>query len=94
MSWSIDVTGSKSDVAEKVTNQLDKIAERYKGNEEGKDVLVAKERILAIVQAVDLPASGFGPNVVHVKAAGSHILNENGISSAQMTFIIARKRVD
>lgn len=54
MSWAIDVTGTKSAVAKKVTEQLDKIAASYGKEEEAKDVLVAKERILAIVATMDL----------------------------------------
>lgn len=97
MSWAIDFTGTKSDVAKKVTEELDKVATRYEGKEEAKDVLAAKERILAIVQAVALtkePSELPGWNAVSVRAAGSHSLTENGIAEAKMTFTISRKHVD
>ncbi|HMI84856.1 MAG TPA: hypothetical protein VK550_12235 [Polyangiaceae bacterium] len=57
MSWSIDVVGTKSDVVEEVTEQLDKIAASYDGKEEGKDVVAVKERILSIVEAMEVDES-------------------------------------
>lgn len=54
MRWRIDVTGTKSGVAKQVTEQLDQIATNRDAAIEGKDlvkdVLAAKERILAIVE--------------------------------------------
>lgn len=93
MSWAIDVTGTKSEVSEKVTEQLDAVAARYEGKEEAKDVRVAKERILAIVEAVDLAEEGSAWNAISVRAAGSHAISERGITHAQMTFAIWRKHV-
>jgi hypothetical protein len=49
MRWRIDVTGTKSGVAKQVTEQLDQIAAGFEGKEVVKDVIVAKERILALV---------------------------------------------
>lgn len=57
MSWSIDVVGTKSDVVKKVTEQLDKVAASYEGKEEGKDVVAVKERILSIVEAMEVDES-------------------------------------
>lgn len=96
MSWAIDVKGSKSDVAEMVTKQLDGVAKNYEGKEEANDVLFAKERILALVKAVALtkePSSLPGWNAVSVKASGSHSLTENGIAKAEMTITVCRVHV-
>jgi hypothetical protein len=94
MSWSIDVTGTKSAVVKKVTEQLDKIAANYEGKEEAKDVLAAKERILALVAAVDLEPAEEGkppsPNAIQVKASGSHALTAKGIDGARMSINVTR----
>jgi hypothetical protein len=94
MSWSIDVTGTKSAVVKKVTEQLDKIAASYEGKEEAKDVLAAKERILALVGAVDLEPAEEGkppsPNAIQVKANGSHALTAKGIDGARMSINVTR----
>jgi hypothetical protein len=91
MSWAISMVGTKSDVSAKAAAELDKIAANYEGKEEAKDVLAAKERILAIVEAVDLEE---GWNAISVKATGSHSLSDKGITKAEMTIAIWRKHVD
>lgn len=70
MSWSIDVVGTKSDVVKKVTEQLDKVAASYEGKEEGKDIVAVKERILSIVEAMEVDESaGDDEKAVPTKAA-------------------------
>jgi hypothetical protein len=92
MSWGIEITGSKAGVAKKVVEQLDKIATTYQGKEEGKDVLAAKERILATIEALELGVDkhGFDWNAVIVKASGSHSVSDKGIWSATMTISVTR----
>lgn len=89
MSWSIDVVGTKSAVVQKVTEQLDKIAANYKGKEEGKDVVAVKERILSIVEAMEVSDE---PEelAVYVKAYGSHSLVDNKIVVANLDMRIGR----
>jgi uncharacterized tellurite resistance protein B-like protein len=94
MSWVIDMTGTKSSVANKVTEQLDRIAKNYDGKQEAKDVLLAKERILALVAALDLPEKSTEWNAVRVTGSGSHTLTANGIADAHVTFSVKRTRID
>lgn len=90
MSWSIDVAGTKNGVVKNVTEQLDKAAASYDGKEEAKDVVAVKERILSIVEAVDVRDEGAGEYAVYVKANGSHAWNANGILSAHFVVTIGR----
>lgn len=125
MSWKIDVTGTKSAVAKKVTEELDKIAAGfeeakakakeqaaktaaalkakgkqpqkpdYEDNEEAKDVALGKDRILALVSAVDLsPDETTAWNAVNVKAAGAHNLSANGIVDARFVISITRTHIE
>lgn len=91
MSWSIEVTGTKAGVAKKVAEQLDKIALAYEGKEEAKDVLAAKERLLSLVEAMDLGSDGYTEwNAVIVKANGSHSTMGKGLGSASMQLSVIR----
>lgn len=91
MSWSIEVTGTRAGVIKKVTEQLDKTAAQYGGTEEGKDVLVAKEKILSLVGALDLtPDSYYENNGVVVKANGSHSVGTKGLVGANMAISVLR----
>jgi hypothetical protein len=90
MSWSIDVVGMKSDVVQKVTEQLDKIAASYDGKEEGKDVAAVKERILAIVEAMNVDDERPGELAVYVKANGSHGWNGDKLVVANLTMNVGR----
>lgn len=94
MSWVIDMTGTKSAVAIKVTEQLDRIAKNYDGKEEAKDVILAKIRILALVAAVDLPEKSPEWNAVKVTGSGSHKLTAGGIAEAHMTISVKRTLID
>jgi hypothetical protein len=100
MSWAIDVTGTKSAVAKKVTEQLDKIAASYEGTEEAKDVHVAKERILAIVADMDLePGSTVAKKVTKMaeqldkiaKSAASQ--KEKDKEKAKEVMLAAKERI-
>lgn len=94
MSWSIEVTGTKAGAAKKVSEGLDKIAANYKGQEEAKDVLAAKERILSLIAAADLTSDGYADwNVVIVKAGGSHSVSAKGIMNASMQLSVVRSSV-
>ncbi len=91
MSWSIEVTGTKEGVKTKVAEQMDKIAAGYAGKEEGHDVLSAKDRIVALVDACDLtPESYANWNAVIVKANGSHSTTGKGIASASFQVQVTR----
>lgn len=100
MSWSINVTGTKSVVAKQVTEQLDRVAASYEGKEEGKDILAVKERILSIVGAMDLHIEGAtkaqiergeGEYAVIVRANGSHAWDASGIHGANFAMAIGRR---
>ncbi len=149
MSWSINVTGTKSAVAKKVTELVEKVAASpqvieqnltaakaklsstqseatadpkasadqkkavaalkltvadlstrlIEAKEDASDVLVAKERILALVSSLVLePDASDEPNTpawnaVEVKAAGSRDLSEKGIVGARMAFSVVRTRL-
>jgi hypothetical protein len=91
VSWSIEFTGSKSGVSAAVTEALDKVAASYDGKEEAKDVLACKERILALVEAMQLSKDGYTFwNAVVVKASGSHTTNVDGVSSANFQVSVTR----
>lgn len=99
MSWAIDVVGTKSDVVQKVTEQLDKVAASYEGKEEGKDVVAVKARILSIVEAMDMRGDedtsdkseeGEEKFAIYVKANGSHAWNGRGIVVANLEMRVGR----
>lgn len=92
MSWSIEYTGSKEGVKAKVVEQLDKVAASYDGKAEAKDVLAAKERIVALVDALDLGTDAYGTvwNAVKVSANGSHSWTEKGVTSANFQVSVVR----
>lgn len=103
MSWVIDITGSKIGATNKVTEQLDRIAKNYEGKEEAKDILSAKERILALIQAIELPEKSTEWNAVKVTASGSHSLTTPrlvdgkmiaGIANAHVTFSVKRTLIE
>jgi hypothetical protein len=104
MSWSIDVVGTKKDVMQKVTEQLDKVAASYDGKEEGKDVVAVKDRILSIVEAMDgdeekaaptkaekaAPTKATEEFAIYVKANGSHAWSGDKIVVANLEMRIGR----
>ncbi len=94
MSWGISITGTRKAVIAKVSAQLDKIAAGYEGKEEANDVRAAKDRILAIVDGLELCTDQYGVewNAVDVKAGGSHstVGNEGKIISATMQITVSR----
>lgn len=91
MSWGIKITGTRGAVKMQVSEQLGKIAEDYKGKPEGEDVLAARDRILALVDALDLTSDGYLDwNGVDVAANGSHSTNSKGVQSATMTITVVR----
>jgi hypothetical protein len=90
MSWSIDVVGTKSAVLKKVTEHLDKAAASYEGKEEGKDIVAVKERILAIVEAMEV-SDDPEERAVFVKANGSHtLMSDNKIVVANLAMRVGR----
>lgn len=94
MSWSIEVTGTKAGVAKYVSEELDKAAASYAGKPEADDVVAAKGRILALVEACDLTETGpYAPNAVQVKASGSHGWTPKGISNASLQMSVVRWRL-
>ena len=94
MSWSIEVTGTKAAAAKRVAEQLDKVAATYDGKEEAKDVLVVKERILGLVEALDLTSDGYTDwNAVRVNANGSQSTNGKGVVSASFQVTVSRMSI-
>ena len=94
MSWSIDITGTKAGASKKVAEQLDKQAASCGDKEEAKDVLFAKERILSLIEAMQLASDGYVDwNVVIVKANGLHSSGATGLMSATMQISVARSNV-
>lgn len=72
MSWSIQRTGTREAVATAVAADLDKSAAQYEGHEEQKDILAAKERILAVIAGLDMTPDTWCPVYgVQVTASGS-----------------------
>jgi hypothetical protein len=92
MSWGIEITGTKEGAAKKVAESFDKMAANYAGKEEGKDIIAAKDRILALIDACDLTTDpyGMGWNAVNVKASGSHGWTDKGLTTASMQINVTR----
>jgi hypothetical protein len=91
MSWSIEVTGSKEGASKRVTETLDKCAESYAGKPEADDVIAARVRILALIEATDLSSDGHTLwNAVIVKANGSHSSNGKGLTNASFQLSVTR----
>ena len=89
MSWSIDVAEkTKEQTGKIVAEQLDKVAQSYADTEEGKDVVAAKGRILALIAAMSVGER----DEIYVRAHGSHTWNEKGILSATLAIAIGRGR--
>lgn len=68
MSWSVSSKGLNEKVAEDVSKQFDQAANIYKGTEEEKDVLSAKDRCLQLLR--DLKPDEYA-NGVEVDCSGS-----------------------
>lgn len=91
MSWGIEHTGTKDAVIAAVTTDLDRTAKSYEGKEEAKDVLSAKERIVSLINALDLSKDTYTDwNGVTVKANGSHSTSGAGVSSASFNVSVVR----
>src|SRR5579859_1067045 len=93
MSWGIEVTGTKDAVKAKVVEYLDKSAASYKDSspQECADILAAKERILSLVDALDLSADQYTNwNGVIVKGGGSHSSTSGKVLSASFQVSVQR----
>jgi hypothetical protein len=73
MSWSVSYIGTKDKVRAACEASLDTTAKSYEGKEEQKDVLAAKERILAAIDGlnVDEPSATGTTTGIKVDANGS-----------------------
>ena len=68
MSWSVSTKGSKEDAMKNAAQQFDSQAVNYIGNDEQRDIYVAKERALSAIEQLSLdPAT----QDVNVSAYGS-----------------------
>jgi len=94
MSWSFEHTGTREEVTQAASENLDKLAAAYDGKEEGKDLIALKERVLALVKALDVTSER--PGRVHVcddvkvKGHGSHSMGSGGLVSANFTVEVSR----
>lgn len=86
------MSGSKEGVKARVIAQLDKTAEQYKATPEGADVVAAKDRILALIDACALGPDAHGTdwNAVKVAASGSHAWTDKGIQTASFKVEVTR----
>lgn len=83
MSWGTDETGTKEEVTAKLVAFLDARAHDYRNDEEGKDVLSIKARILAILPTID-------GERVRVQANGSRSWGDKGTLAERFTLIIEK----
>lgn len=92
MSWGIDYTGTKDAVIAAVNEDLERIAKGYAGKEEAKDVLAVRDRIVSLVNALELGKDGYGTlwNGAKVSANGSHSVTINGLTSASFSVAVSR----
>jgi hypothetical protein len=76
MSWSVYATGPKATVIESITSNFDTQAANYTGEREreGKDILACKERVLALIEDLDLEPNEYSPQgyEVAISCHGSH----------------------
>ena len=74
MSWSVSAKGNKDDVRATIESQFETQAKTYEGKEEGKDIASARERVMSMLEELDLSAGvpdGEPPRVAQVSAWGS-----------------------
>ena len=74
MSWSVSAKGSKDEVRATVESQFETQAKTYEGKEEGKDIAAARERVMSMLEELDLTAGvpeGGKPCLAQVSAWGS-----------------------
>jgi hypothetical protein len=92
MSWSIEITGSKEGVVQAVAEQLGHMAANYEGSEEARDIVLAKDRILALIGALELGKDSYGVewNGIRVVAKGSQLRSGSGIVSANFDVLVVR----
>lgn len=91
MSWSIKLTGTKAGASKEVAAQMDKIAAQYAAKPEADDVVAAKARILALIEAADLTPDAYTKwNALDIAASGSHSTTDKGVTSASMQLSVAR----
>jgi hypothetical protein len=88
MSWSFEHSGTREAVVQAATENLDKLAASYSGKEEGNDLVAIKERVLALVGALDLTSDGV--HGVLVKGYGSHSIGSAGLWSANFSLQVSR----
>lgn len=91
MSWSFDYTGTPAGVKAAVTKFCNKSAESYKGTQEAVDVLMVRDRVCALVDALQLGQDGYTTwNACNAKGNGSHSATGANILSANASFAVVR----
>lgn len=87
MSWSVNTGGmTREDAKRTLAQHYDSSAALYAGKEEQKDVLAVKDRVLSLIDALDL-ADG---DAISVTSYGSHTWSEKGVLSATFAVTVAR----
>lgn len=95
MSWSVNVRGTKSELAACLDDKFDQVASMYpKGTLEGDDIEVARARVKAVVAALDVrPHSFWDGELIQVACNGSHSWGDMGKeepSSSSFSVSVAR----
>lgn len=95
MSWSFDYTGTPAAVAKAVTDYCEKSAENYQKNnpenEEAKDLLVVRDRVVAELSALQLGADPYTNwNGANAKGSGSHSTSGTKLMSASCSYSVQR----
>jgi hypothetical protein len=87
MSWSIAATGTKDEVKAMIASQAQSAAANYAGKPEADDVVAAKDRVLALVDALVVKDG----EAVGANAYGSHSVDQDGLRSASASFSVSAR---
>jgi len=91
MSWGYEKTGTPAAVIKDVNDSFERMAASYKDMPEGADILACRDRIVALVNGMDLTSDGYtNPNAVLVKAGGSHSTTGKGLANASFSVQVQR----
>jgi len=92
MSWSVSSVGTREDVKKNAAEWFDTAAMNYKGTEEEKDIMTAKERALSVVDEIDLNTytPDGQPMLVNVYCYGSRSTIDGKVSEASIHISVSR----
>lgn len=91
MSWSVSRSGKKDDVKALVAQDFDTAAASYPSGPEHDDILTMKDRVLALVDAVDVTPDEVMANPgVQISAWGSHGVSDGKLWQAQISVTVSR----